>query len=188
MNKTAKKLLIKYKNSIHKTEKYRENLYKASQYKLMWHKFKKHSIAKYSIILLVIFYIVGFFADFIAPYEPNKMNLRMVYKPPSYDHVLGTDRIGRDYFSRIVYGTRVSLGVGLGGIIIATFIGIFLGGISGYIGGITDKILLKVSELIICFPSIVLILMIVTIVGQSLINIIIIFFIHNWKTFIDVHE
>ena len=100
--------------------------------------FRKHKLAQFGLFILSFFIVVGFFADFIAPHEPNKMNLRMVYKPPSYDHVLGTDRIGRDYFSRIVYGTRVSMGVGLGGIFIATIIGIFLGGISGYMGGIID--------------------------------------------------
>ena len=142
--------------------------------------FKKHKLAQFGLFILIFFILVGIFADFIAPHEPNKMNLRMAYKSPSSEHILGTDRIGRDYFSRIVHGTRVSLAVGLGGIFIATIIGIFLGSLSGYLGGKLDIILLKLSELIICFPSIVLILMIVTIVGQSLTNIIIIFGLLEW--------
>ena len=142
--------------------------------------FKKHKLAQFGAIMLGLFILVAIFADLIAPKDPNKMNLRHSYKSPSSEFFLGTDRIGRDYFSRLVHGTRVSLGVGLGGIGIATIIGIFLGGLSGYLGGKIDMFLLKLSELIICFPSIVLILMIVTIVGQSLLNLILIFGFLEW--------
>ncbi len=142
--------------------------------------FKKHKLAQFGAIMLGFFILVAVFADLIAPKDPNKMNLRHSYKSPSSEFFLGTDRIGRDYFSRLVHGTRVSLGVGLGGIGIATIIGIFLGGLSGYLGGKIDMFLLKLSELIICFPSIVLILMIVTIVGQSLLNLILIFGFLEW--------
>jgi len=142
--------------------------------------FKKHKLAQFGAITLVFFILVAVFADLIAPKDPNKMNLRHSYKAPSSEFFLGTDRIGRDYFSRLVHGTRVSLGVGLGGIGIATIIGILFGGLSGYLGGRIDIFLLKLSELIICFPSIVLILMIVTIVGQSLLNLILIFGFLEW--------
>ena len=142
--------------------------------------FRKHKLAQFGAITLVFFILVAVFADLIAPKDPNKMNLRHSYKAPSSEFFLGTDRIGRDYFSRLVHGTRVSLGVGLGGIGIATIIGIFFGGLSGYLGGRIDIFLLKLSELIICFPSIVLILMIVTIVGQSLLNLILIFGFLEW--------
>ena len=142
--------------------------------------FKKHKLAKFGAFTLGFFILVAVFADLIAPKDPNKMNLRHSYKSPSSEFFLGTDRIGRDYFSRLVHGTRVSLGVGLGGIGIATIIGIFFGGISGYLGGRIDMFLLKLSELIICFPSIVLILLIVTIVGQSLLNLILIFGFLEW--------
>ena len=142
--------------------------------------FKKHKLAQFGAITLGFFILVAVFADLIAPKDPNKMNLRHSYKSPSSEFFLGTDRIGRDYFSRLVHGTRVSLGVGLGGIGIATIIGIFFGGLSGYLGGRIDMFLLKLSELIICFPSIVLILLIVTIVGQSLLNLILIFGFLEW--------
>ena len=142
--------------------------------------FKKHKLAKFGAFTLGFFILVAVFADLIAPKDPNKMNLRHSYKSPSSEFFLGTDRIGRDYFSRLVHGTRVSLGVGLGGIGIATIIGIFFGGLSGYLGGRIDMFLLKLSELIICFPSIVLILLIVTIVGQSLLNLILIFGFLEW--------
>ena len=142
--------------------------------------FKKHKLAKFGAFTLGFFILVAVFADLIAPKDPNKMNLRHSYKSPSSEFLLGTDRIGRDYFSRLVHGTRVSLGVGLGGIGIATIIGIFFGGLSGYLGGRIDMFLLKLSELIICFPSIVLILLIVTIVGQSLLNLILIFGFLEW--------
>ena len=142
--------------------------------------FKKHKLAQFGAITLGFFVLVALFADLIAPKDPNKMNLRHSYKSPSSEFFLGTDRIGRDYFSRLVHGTRVSLGVGLGGIGIATIIGIFFGGLSGYLGGRIDMFLLKLSELIICFPSIVLILLIVTIVGQSLLNLILIFGFLEW--------
>ena len=222
MNKTAKKLLIKYKNSIHKTEKYRENLYKASQYKLMWYKFKKHSIAKYSIILLLIFYIIGFFAEFFSPYKLNERDKNNLFSPPHkiyiYDKrdgisapfiyslkkeldtetftyhyienkekkyfikffidsdpykilniqftkkffgiegnnrifIFGTDKYGMDIFSQTIYGSRISLSVGIVGVFISFTIGTILGGISGYYGGKIDEIIQRIIDFIISIPQ-----------------------------------
>lgn len=145
-----------------------------------WRVFRKHKLANIGLVILVTFILLGAFAPVITVYDPNAMNLRNMYKPPTREHLLGTDRIGRDYMTRLIYGTRVSLSVGLGGVFVAALIGITLGGISGFIGGKIDAVLLKSSEMIICFPSLILILLLVTIVGQSVINIILIFGFTQW--------
>lgn len=134
----------------------------------------------FGAFVLLLFIIIGIFAPFITRYEPDKIDLSKRYDPPSSEHLLGTDRIGRDYLTRLVYGTRVSLLVGLGGAGVAGLIGIVLGSISGFKSGVIDQALLKFSEVVSCFPAIILILMLVAIVGRSLLNIILIFGFTQW--------
>ena len=100
---------------------------------------------------------------------------------PTRDHLLGTDQVGRDLFARVVYGGRISITVGLGGALGAALIGVSLGCYGGYRGGFADAVILRVSEVFVAFPRIVLILLLVSVVGQSLGNIIFIFVITGWS-------
>ena len=93
-----------------------------------------------------------------------------VLQAPSREHILGTDKIGRDIFSRVLYGGRISILVGLGSALGAAFIGVLLGAYAGYKGGKIDKLILRISEIFMSFPQIVLVLLLVTILGQSLTN------------------
>lgn len=102
--------------------------------------------------------------------------------PPSVEHLLGTDKLGRDVFSRILYGGRISIYVSVVGAIMGTLIGTILGGIAGYFGGKIDSCLVRVSEIFLTFPNMILILILVSMVGQGVNNLIIIFSITGWMT------
>jgi len=203
-----------------------ERIYVASQTQLMWWRFRKHKMAMISGIILIVLYTVGIFAEFFAPYDPNKYDTRYSYAPPQFPRfvdetgafhlrpfvyglkqerdertmrlvfeldtesrhpivffargtpyelwglfssdrhffgledpeaiffLLGADRMGRDMLSRIVYGTRISMSVGLLGVLLSLFLGVLIGGISGYYGGAVDNIIQRQIEFIRSIPTI----------------------------------
>ncbi|MGL4913710.1 MAG: ABC transporter permease [Romboutsia sp.] len=129
----------------------------------------------FSIILLACI-----FAPLLTKYDPLAVDMKSILKPPSSEHILGTDKIGRDIFSRILYGGRLSILIGFGSAMGCAIIGVLLGCYSGYKGGILDAILVRISEVFMSFPQLILVLMLVSIIGQSASNIIIIFIICGW--------
>lgn len=118
--------------------------------------------------ILVAMVFVALFAEFIAPYDPYKQDLRNALQQPSAAHWLGTDSLGRDVLSRIIYGTRVSLLVGIISVAIALVVGVFLGLISGYFGGIIDTIISRVIDALLAFPGIILALSIAAVLGAGM--------------------
>ena len=121
----------------------------------------KLSIFGFIIFFLIIFLCV--FAPFFTPYSSTKVDLRNILSPPTGAHILGTDKVGRDIWARILYGGRISIEVGLGSALIATILGVSLGTIAGYKGGFFDGVVMKVSEILMSFPQIILVLILVTI-------------------------
>lgn len=144
---------------------------------------KKLFSNKLTTVGLVIFTVIllaCIFAPLLTKYDPLSVDMKNILKPPSSDHILGTDKIGRDIFSRILYGGRLSILIGFGSALGCSFIGVILGCYSGYKGGILDKILVRISEIFMSFPQLILVLMLVSIIGQSASNIVIIFIICGW--------
>nr|WP_312432675.1 ABC transporter permease [Lacrimispora sp.] len=140
---------------------------------------------KLSIAGLIIFIVICFIcfaAPLITSYSSTKIDLRSILQAPSAKHILGTDKIGRDIFARILYGGRISIAVGLGSALIATLFGVSLGTIAGYKGGLADGIVMKTSEILMAFPQMIMVLILVTITGQSLWNLIFIFSITGWPS------
>lgn len=140
---------------------------------------------KLSIAGLIIFIVICFIcfaAPLITSYSSTKIDLRSILQAPSAKHILGTDKIGRDIFARILYGGRISIAVGLGSALIATLFGVSLGTIAGYKGGVADGIVMKISEILMAFPQMIMVLILVTITGQSLWNLIFIFSITGWPS------
>jgi peptide/nickel transport system permease protein len=125
------------------------------------------------IIVLVLF-LTGIFADFLAPYGYNEMILRDRLGPPSAAHFLGTDNMGRDMLSRIIYGARISMIVGLSGAALSAVIGFLVGGVSGFFGGKFDIIFQRFVDAVLCFPSLILYLTILAIIGQGIIPVILV--------------
>jgi len=202
-----------------------ERIYVASQWQLMWWRFRKHKLALVSAVIIILFYVIALFCEFLAPYEPHARDIKYVHAPPQRIHfvaddgfhlrpfvyglegerdsetlrmvfevdktkrypihflvhgdpyklwgifetdvhlfglkddkgalfLLGADRLGRDVLSRIFYGTRISLSIGLVGVFLSFLLGILIGGFSGYLGGAVDIIVQRVIEFLQSIPSI----------------------------------
>ncbi len=131
-----------------------------------------------SIVLILV--LVAIFAPYIAVSDPTAIEIKNALLPPAPEHILGTDQLGRDIFSRIVYGSRVSLSIGLIAVGIAAVVGVILGSLAGYFGGRTDSIIMRFVDIMLCFPSFFLILSVIAIVGPSIYNIMIIIGLTSW--------
>lgn len=137
-------------------------------------------LAVAGLVIFMIILLSSIFAPILTAHDPLKINLRAMLQEPSAEHWFGTDRTGRDVFARILYGGRVSILVGLGSSLIAAVIGVGLGAYTGYVGGWVDTVALRISEIFMAFPQIILVLLLVSIAGQSLLNLIIIFVLSGW--------
>lgn len=129
----------------------------------------KLAVVGLGIFLLVI--VVSALAPWISPYDPNATDISALIKPPSAAHWMGTDELGRDVFSRIIYGTRISLVVGVIAVAIALALGSFLGLIAGYWGGKADTVIMSVMDSVWAFPTLILALAITAALGPSLTNV-----------------
>lgn len=134
------------------------------------------------IIVFLIIFLSSIFAPLLTSYKPNAVDIDNILLKPSKIHIMGTDQLGRDVFSRLLYGGRISIAVGVIGAVLGAIIGTILGGISGYFGGKIDAILVRISELFQTFPNMILILLISSLIGQGVINIIFVFSITGWMT------
>ena len=130
------------------------------------------------IVLLLM--VVSMLAPWIAPYDPGQINLNNVLAPPSADHLFGTDPLGRDVFSRMIYGARISLKVGFVATGLAIIIGTVLGAVSGYYGGWIDSVIMRVVDIMLCFPTFFLILAVIAFLEPSIWNIMIVIGLTGW--------
>ena len=142
--------------------------------------FSQHRLALAGLAVITILGLVAIFAPLVATHDPYTVDLLAAGQPPSAEHWLGTDEVGRDVFSRLVYGSRVSLSVGLVAVTIATVIGITLGAISGYFGGLVDGVLQRLTDTVMCFPPLVVIIAAVSITGPSIWNVMMIIGLLTW--------
>jgi peptide/nickel transport system permease protein len=140
----------------------------------------KNNLALVGLIILVPMFFCAFFAPVIVPHNPVEPDLKNILSPPSLTHPFGTDTLGRDVFSRVLYGSRISLLVGFVSVGIATMIGIFLGSISGYYGGVLDEIIMRFVDLMMCFPTFFLILAVIALLEPSIWNIMIVIGLTSW--------
>ena len=134
--------------------------------------FARDRKSQFGILILTIFIISAILAPLIAPYDPNSMSLDMMLAPSS-KHLLGTDDLGRDLFSRIIWGTQVSLFVGIVTVAISMLIGVLLGVLAGYYGGWIDMIIMRYIDLQWAFPNFIIAVYLVAVFGTGLLNIIV---------------
>lgn len=132
----------------------------------------KNPIIPVGAIIIVLMIFVGTFAPYLAPYDPSKMYSRNRREAPSKQFWLGTDRLGRDMLSRLIWGTRVSLVIGVLAVSVSLVIGLTIGMISGYYGGMIDEILMRIMDIIFAFPSLLLAIALIAVTGPSMRNII----------------
>jgi peptide/nickel transport system permease protein len=144
-----------------------------SPMKMMTSRFKKNKRALVGLWMVVIFIIVAILAPWIAPYDPFEQNMQIMLEPPSMSHPFGTDEFGRDMLSRIIYGAQISLVIGTVSVLIAVIFGVALGTLSGYFGGIIDSIIMRVMDIFMAFPSFLLALAIVSVLGPGMVNVMI---------------
>lgn len=134
--------------------------------------------------LVGIVSLLAVFAPLIAPFDPAAIHvapdLKDIFQPPSLEHWMGTDALGRDVFSRMLYGARVSLWVGFVSVGIATCIGVTLGLLAGYYGGLIDEAIMRVVDVMLCFPSFFLILAVIAFLEPNLVNIMVIIGLTSW--------
>lgn len=145
----------------------------------MAQRFKKHKAAMVSLVILILFISIAIFAPLITPYSPSAI-VGPFGQGPSAKHWLGTDAIGRDMLTRLVYAGRVSLLVGLLSTAIAIALGVVLGLLSGYIGGVVDMVIMRFTDMVMSFPYILLVLVVAALVGPGLLNLILIMGFTGW--------
>ncbi len=147
---------------------------KRSQFKSIWFRFKKNKLAMIGLIILFFLILVAAAAPIISDYDDAiKQNIRNRLQPPNKENIFGTDQYGRDIFARIVFGARVSLFAGIVGISTSSIIGAIIGSVAGYYGGRVDNILMRLMDILMALPSMLLAISIVAALGAGLTNLII---------------
>ena len=144
---------------------------------------KSNYLFTLGIIICLFWILAAILAPVIAPYDPIVQDLTIRLQPPSGAHWFGTDNFGRDIFSRVIYGGRYSLLAGCLTVVIAGVIGTFYGAIAGYVGGIVDTVMMRISEMILSFPSLILAMIINAVMGSNLFNTMFALVIVAWPTY-----
>jgi peptide/nickel transport system permease protein len=137
------------------------------------HEFKKDKSAVLGTVILSLLLFIAVLAPYIAPYDPVELNLAERLSSPSTEHLLGTDSVGRDMLSRIIYGTRTSLLIAVVVVVIEVLLGVIVGMAAGLLGRVVDEVLMRLIDILLAFPGIILALVIVGSLGPSLMNLII---------------
>lgn len=146
----------------------------------LWHRFIRHRLALLGLVLLVLLAIASILGPLLLPYSPYTVDLRSTGEPPSPEHWLGTDLVGRDVLVRLLYAGRVSLSVGIVSVAIYMSIAIVLGGLSGYYRGWLDNLLMRLTDIVMSFPTLVIIILVVSIMGPSVYNVPLVIGLLGW--------
>jgi peptide/nickel transport system permease protein len=133
-----------------------------------WRRFLRYRPGVYGLGVIILLVLMAIFAPLLAPYDPNVGDTALRGATPSWDHWLGCDAIGRDMLSRLIYGSRVALIVGIGSTFIAVMIGVFFGAVSGYFGGWVDQALSRIVDTLMAFPTLALLITLAAVLSPSL--------------------
>ena len=166
--------------------------FKLSEGRRLWRKFPRNPIGVFGGIILLTVMVGAVFAEYFAPHEPNRQRLIARFKPPfwaeggSMTYPLGTDNVGRDIWSRIIHGSRISLIVGICAVGISMLIGVTLGLVSGFWGGRIDAIIMALVDIMLAFPQLILAFAMVAVLGPGIGNIILVLGITGWERYARV--
>lgn len=148
--------------------------------------FRRSPLTLAAIGVIVLWLVVGVTAPLIAPYGSLEQDIANRLSPPSQDHWLGTDPLGRDIFSRILYGARISLPVGVVTVFLALLVGTIVGSVAGFFGGIVDELIMRLTDLVLAFPTIILAMVITSALGAGTRNAIIAILVAWWPIYARV--
>ncbi len=121
--------------------------------RIVWNSFRRHKPAMVGLTIIAILVLAAVFAPIITPYEPEKTDLDTILAPPSREHLMGTDELGRDLLTRLLYGGRISLVIGVMAMALAVTLGTVVGGLAGFYGGWVDNLLMRLVDMMLAFPS-----------------------------------
>ncbi len=157
----------------------------------VWKRFRRHPGAIFGMVVLAILIVMALAAP-LSPYDPEASEITARYEPPSATHIMGTDALGRDLFTRVLYGGRVSLTVGVFVVLLSIFIGVPIGALSGYYGGVVDSVLMRITDAFLSLPSFLVLILLSAILleveipflqGNSVFTISFVIGIFSWTTF-----
>lgn len=145
-----------------------------------WQRLAANRLAMAGAAVVALLVVVALLAPLIAPYDPYAIDVDSILLPPSLEHPFGTDELGRDVFSRMVYGARVSLEVGFVAAGLATLVGVLLGALAGYYGGKVEALIMRFTDMMLCFPTFFLILAVIALLEPSIFNIMAVIGLTSW--------
>ncbi|WP_052682385.1 ABC transporter permease [Saccharothrix sp. ST-888] len=148
----------------------------------IWHRFAANKLALVGLVLVVGLLLTAVFAPLIAPHDPLRQDLLKTLQPPSADHLFGTDILGRDQLSRVIYGSRIAVVVGVVSIVLTLFIGIVLGAIAGYFGRFYDTLTMRFADVFFAFPLLIGAIIIITVIGRGVWPVVLSLAIFGWAT------
>jgi peptide/nickel transport system permease protein len=154
----------------------------ASSAREVWRRFAENKLALLGLALIAVLILTAVFAPLLAPYDPYDQDLENTLAPPSSEHWLGTDPLGRDQLSRLIYGSRIAVVVGLASIVLATIIGVALGALAGWYGGRVDSVVMRVADVFFAFPLLIGAIVIILVLGRGVLPVVLSLAIFSWAT------
>ncbi len=149
-------------------------------------KFFRSPLTVVALVIVLLLVAAALFAPQLATHQPNRQDFRAVLQPPSGGHYLGTDELGRDIFSRVLYGARISITVGIFSVGLGGLVGVLIGLVSGFYGGVVDSVLMRLIDVLLAFPGILLAILLATALGAGLVPVIIAVAAYSVPTFARV--
>lgn len=153
---------------------------RGSEWQIFWRVLLRNRLAVAGGAVVLVLFVVAALAPWLAPHDPTRIDLKRILQPPSREHPFGTDQLGRDVFSRVIYGSRVSLTVGFVAVGIATLIGVLLGSLAGYFGGLLDGVIMRFVDLMLVFPRFFLLLAVLAFLAPSIWTIMAVIGVTGW--------
>ncbi len=152
------------------------------QWALALERFVRHRLAVASVIVLALLVLVSAAAPLLTPYDPERTQLATIFVPPSLEHPFGTDSLGRDMVTRILYGGRISLSIGVLAMTVALLLGTLVGGVAGYYGGLVDGVLMRFVDMMYSFPRLFVLILFAVLFGGNFLTIVLILGAFSWLT------
>lgn len=150
------------------------------RFNIFWRYFRHNRLAVFGLTIIGLVFLVAVFAPLLAPYDPAAIEVSAKLQAPSWIHPLGTDQLGRDVLSRMLYGARISLSVGFVAVGISLLIGVLVGAVAGFYGGLVDSVLMRLVDVMLCFPTFFLILTVVALLGPNILNVMVVIGLTSW--------